>query len=142
MALRQIRQRIDCALQDMRRGKGIDFLRTLGPADVRFDHRTLDRLGRPALVPEEDRKVQRSKVAGESADRLSARGVASVHVEGQSQDKARNLFPLNEFPKRFEVGGELGPSDRFGWPGEAPAQIADRQPDGLGPDVEPGELAV
>ena len=143
MLLRQIGQRIDRALQNMRRGKGVDLLGALGPADVGLDHRPLDRLRRPALVPEQDRKLKRSKIASEGADGLGPRAIAAVHVERQADDQADDCFAFERNSAGCsEVGGELGPADCFGRPGKAPARIADRQADRLRSDVEPGELAV
>lgn len=142
MLLRQIRQCIDRALQYMGSRKRIDLVGPLRPADVRLDHCPFHRLGGPSLVPQEDRQLQRGKVAGEGADGLGSRRIGSVHVERQSQDQARNAFPFNELSKRFEIRRELGPADGFGWTGEAPPGIAEGKPHRFRPDVEAGELAV
>ena len=52
------------------------------------------------------------------------------------------MLALRERPQLFHVGGELGSAKRLDRPGEAPFAVADRQADGLGADVEPGELAA
>src|SRR5678816_189597 len=93
--------------------EGIDLLGALGAADVCLDHRPFDRLGRPAFVPEEDGKVQRSEVASECAHRLRAGRIASVHVKWKSKDKARDPLAFNEFSKQGEVRHELGSTNGF-----------------------------
>ena len=51
------------------------------------------------------------------------------------------MLALDESLERFQVLGELGPADGLGRAGEVPAGVADREADGLGADIEPGELA-
>ena len=123
-------------------GELVDRLGALGPADVGVDHRPLDRLGRPALVPQQDRQAERRQIAGEGADRLGARAVAAVHVERQADDEAGDARDGDEGGERGQILGELGAADGLGGAGEAPARIADREADGLGADIEPGERAA
>ena len=50
-----IRQRVDRALQDVGGGERIDLLGAPGAAHVGVDHRPLDGLRRPTLIPQQDR---------------------------------------------------------------------------------------
>ena len=93
---------IDCALQDMRGSECVHFFGAPGAAHVRFNHRPLDGLRRPAFVPEEDREIERREVAGEGPDRLGTRAVASVHVEREADDESDDMFAGAEGGKRFE----------------------------------------
>src|SRR5581483_8028173 len=49
---------------------------------------------RRALVPQQDRQLQWSEVAGKGADRLRSRTVASVHVEWKADDEAARMLML------------------------------------------------
>ena len=138
----KVGQRVDRALQDVRGSERVDLLGAAGAADVGVDHRPLDGLSRPALVPQQDRQLERRQVAGEGADRLRSRAIAAVHVERQTDDEPDDMLMLDERRSACEILGELGAADRFGRPGKMPAGIAHREADGLGADVEPGELAA
>src|SRR6185312_1096661 len=124
-AVGEIGQRVDRALEDVGGRQRVDLLRALGAADVRFDHRPLDRLGRPALVPQQDGKVERREVAGEGAHRLGARAVASVHAERKPDDEALAMLALDDLPEAFDILREFRPSDRFRRPSEMPPCVAD-----------------
>ena len=72
MLLRQIRQRVDRTLKDVRRGQGVNLLRALSAADVGIDHCALYGLGGPALVPKKNRQIERRQVAREGPNGLRA----------------------------------------------------------------------
>src|SRR4051794_30624207 len=138
---RKVGQRINCALQDMRRSQRIDLLGAPGAADVGLDHRSLYRLRGPALIPQEEGQIERREVAGKGADRLRARAVASVHAERQADDQPGDVLALDESAQRFEILGELDPPDGFGGTREMPPGVADGEADGLGADVQSDKLA-
>ena len=137
---RKVDQRVDCALKDVRRSESVDLLGAPGAADVGFDHRPFDRLGRPALVPQQDGKFERREVARKGADRLRSRAVAAVHVERQADDHADYALRIDDSPEAREVLGELGAANGLERSGEMPSGIADRDADGLCADIEAASL--
>ncbi len=98
----------------------------------------VDRLGRPALVLEEDRQAEILHVAGKGTARLAARALAAVgQVERQADDDALHLLLADQRGERGLVLLELGAADQQGrGAGEAPTGVAQRGADRLGADVE------
>ena len=117
-------QRVDRGLEDVRGGHVVDPLGALRPAEILFDHRPLDRDGRPALVPQQDGEAQIVEVTGEGAGGLSARAIAAVEIEGQADDEARHLLFRDQIGERGLVLHELAAADQRGGRGEAPLRVA------------------
>ena len=139
----EIGQRVDRALQDMRRGERIDLLGAAGAADVGFDHRPLDRLGRPALVPQQDAADREARGCGRRRGPTACADESLPSMlSGRPTTSPTTCSCSMNAAQAGEILRELGPADRFGRPGEVPAGIADRDADGLGSDVEPDELAA
>ena len=94
---RKIGQRVDRALQDVGGGEGVDLLRSLGAADVRIDHRALDRLGRPALVPQEERQFERLQDCGRRRGRTASVGLSLPSMlSGSPTTSPERMFSLDE----------------------------------------------
>src|SRR5205814_9884800 len=62
---REVGQRVDRALEDVSGGERIDLLGAFGAADIGLDHCPLDRLRRPAFVPQQQRKIERGEIRSE-----------------------------------------------------------------------------
>ena len=130
-------QRVDRALEDVGGGHLVDQLGAAGAAGVGVDQGAGHGLGRPALVPEQDRQAERLEVAGEGADRLGARRFAAVEVERQADDEPARLLLGDQRLERVEVPAEFGAPDQGGRGRDRPLRVAQRRADRLRADVEP-----
>jgi hypothetical protein len=102
------------------------------------DHLAGDGGGRHSLVPQRDRHVaQCQEVAGELPHRLGARAVAAAEAQRQADDKAGHVVPIDQGEQRRHVFGETAAADRVERAGDDEPGIGEREPDCLGPDIEP-----
>ena len=107
-------ERIDRTLQDVSGGHLVDQLGAPGPAGVGVEEGSSHRLGRPAFVPEQDRKAERLEVPGEGSDRLGSRRIASVEVERQADDETRDPLRLGQRPEPLQILAELASMEELG----------------------------
>src|SRR6266487_4519674 len=136
------RQTVQRPLENIGRGKLVDYGRALGSAGVRGDQRALDRGSRPALVPQCDRQLGlSSEIAGKRPRRLGARAFGAIHIDGQPQHETDGLTRFGKIEQPGGIDPKALARNGLDADGKAPVGVANRDPDGLGSEIEADQNA-
>ena len=140
---RKRRQPVERALQDEDRGVFVDHLGAARAADVHADQFALDRGGGEPLVPQRNGEFgEFGEIARECPGRLRARPLAGVHVDGQAEHEADRVALGGNGDQFRRIGLERGALDGL-HAGRQPAiGVGDRNPDGLGAEIEADQRAA